>query len=219
MLQSAISRISCICRRQKAVREMKFGECQNQLNDLISTGVDYISSSPSGRIHNVQSEIAFENSDNDYISVEAADDNNNNNEDEHNEIERKKELDIEELDVEAEEIDESSDNDYEGSTDDERSEITENKAVADRADEYVPPEVENVTRTRSGGISRPCDYAKHFLETAHFQSNLKGIWIKILFCNSDEMVDKLGYGIYYKESYFTFNIKVTKIKDTDLDMK
>ena len=33
------------------------------------------------------------------------------------------------------------------------------------------------------------------------------------------MVDKLDYGMYYEESYFTSNIKVTKLKDTDLDMK
>ena len=43
-----------------------------------------------------------------------------------------------------------------------------NVAVSDRDDEFPPPGVENVTRTRSGRISRPCDYAKHFPKTAHF---------------------------------------------------
>ena len=75
-------------------------------------------------------------------------------------------MDVEELDAEEEEIDESNDNDYEGSTDDERSEIMEDIAVADRADEYLPLEVENVTRTRLGRISQPCNYTKYFPETA-----------------------------------------------------
>ena len=85
-------------------------------------------------------------------------------------------LEVTELDESDSENTESNNDNYKGSTDDERSEIMDDIAVADRANEYPPPgdnneivlEEENVTRTRLRRISRLYDYAKHFPETAHF---------------------------------------------------
>ena len=44
ILQSAISRINYISKLEISVKGLKFGDRQNQLNDLISIGVEHVSS-------------------------------------------------------------------------------------------------------------------------------------------------------------------------------
>jgi len=151
MLQSAIARINYIYKLQKLVKGLKFGDRQNKLDNLISTGVNYTSSEINTENQGVNSEIVFKLPNN--ISIDNADDDVHTIDNIYN-----KEL-VTENDKSVVEIDDISDgeesNNENGASDNEddvqnereRSDILDDIAISDSDDKFLPPGEDNVTRT------------------------------------------------------------------------
>ena len=86
---------------------------------------------------------------------------------------------------------------------------------ADESDDDEPH-----CRTRSGRISKPYDYSKHFPEIPHVQmtdeGSSAGLWLKPYYYDED-MVETLSTGIYYKESYFGGEVAEDNFNAVDTD--
>ena len=186
---------------------MKFGNRQNQLNGLISKGVEHVSSNQNDH-QNVNSEIAYEyynNIDDDNIvHVDRYNDNNIEVEDANEDANNTNNENILNLannsnnDLNVNDIDKEDNYEHDNNNTAEANSESINVAISDRDDAFPLPGEENVKRTRLGRISRPYDYAKHFPETAHFQSDSENsIWIKPYYYDDGDMVEKLGHGRYY----------------------
>jgi len=140
MPQSAISRIKYICGREKSVKGLHFGDRQNKLDESISTGVIYESSTllHDESLNEVNSEIAYEDMDDSIRNIADEEDDDEDivdNEDANNDTSE---------DTLGNEDNDNTEN--EDATDEDASEI----AVVDRDDEFDPPsQDENVARTRS----------------------------------------------------------------------
>ena len=73
--------------------------------------------------------------------------------------------------------------------------------------------------TRSGRSSYPFDYKCHFLGTAHItESGCDGKWIKPYYYDDKNMVEKLGTGIFYKDSYFADSITMKELSRSEVDI-
>ena len=123
--------------KQKCIKGIKFGDRQNMIDSLISTGVSDVEDN-----EDMDTDYATEPSENNEVSNDEVD----NLDDELAEDESIEDEDIE--DIEGVEVDENEDNNV----------MDNNDAVAieNRDDEFAAEPVEDgVTRTRSGRISRP----------------------------------------------------------------
>ena len=61
-------------------------------------------------------------------------------------------------------------------------------------------------QTRSVRISKPCDFANHFPENARYQQSNKkynGVWLKLHWYDSDDMLVKLSEEMYCSNSNFS----------------
>ena len=165
MTVTAISRIHYVCKQQSSVKGLKFGYRQNLIDNTISTGVteddvthDSLHNMPNYEAtstaiqHDVlvdDDKISEHHKDGvDDITEEVTEDNNNESSDE-----------------------DSGDNDEDNDGGNE-----DGVAVENRADEVVVVEentaqlIEQGFTSRSGRLSKPCNHATNFLETAHVQS-------------------------------------------------
>ena len=48
--------------------------------------------------------------------------------------------------------------------------------------------------------------------------NLKGTWLKPHYYDDESMVEKLGTGVFYQETYFTDKVSITELESSDIDM-
>ena len=162
-------------KRQKAAKGLKFGDRQNNINYTISTGVDYESSDPitpskhAGNIDNIVQHDIF---DNPTADTESIDDHTESIKDvQTDENQEVIETDDNINDTNAGLIDGSDElqetDEVNGETEDIEPEV--DNTNADVAVENRDNELELPHRTRLGHMSKLCNYAEKFPETAHFQ--------------------------------------------------
>ena len=71
---------------------------------------------------------------------------------------------------------------------------------------------------RSGRTSCPFDYKKHYPGAAHMQNgNIEGKWLQPHYYDDESMIEKLGTGIFYKETYFSDNVSVKNLELSEID--
>ena len=74
--------------------------------------------------------------------------------------------------------------------------------------------------TRLGRISKSCDYKRNFPGTAHMsvgKDNRR--WLQPYYFNDFCINEKLGSGIYYKDSYFEENTKIEELRNPRVDVE
>ena len=74
--------------------------------------------------------------------------------------------------------------------------------------------------TRSGRISKPCNYKKNFLDTAHMSTREDNRrWLQPYYFDDFRVNEKLGSGIYYKDLYFKENVKIEELRNSRIDIE
>ena len=211
-----MSRINCMCKRQKKVKGLKFGDRQNLINDAISTGVH--EGPDPNQLHNVPHHDAPSNAiQNDILIDESTAEDQENDKDNDEDVDAAPtEQNYDGIIDEVGEAD-TSDEDDDGSN---GAEV----AVENRADEVMAGSInedssddsdaeDGTVRTRPGRSIRPYDFKIHFPETAHVQMSIQdGKWLKPYYCDDEKMMEKLGKGIFYQELYFVEFFLVTELE-------
>ena len=220
---SAISRINYMCKKQKSVRGLKFGDRQNLINDAISTGVEegpdplqtHNIPYPHTPSNAIQHDILIED-DSDEINEEASavDQNADGIIDEVGEVDA-----IDPSDVVNDNENMASGTAVENRNDeilDEQIDGDDSIASIDSDDEARAANRQRVTR--SGRVSKPCDYKTNFPGTAHTQVvGEDGRWLKPYYYDELSMVDKLGSGIFCSNSYFSDEVIVDNVNSDKVD--
>ena len=89
---SAISRINCMCKRQKAAKGLKFGDRQNLINDAIRAGVEDTALNPE-HLHNIPNPRANINAIHHDILVDEGDSGANNEMDDDDDLDSSGQID------------------------------------------------------------------------------------------------------------------------------
>ena len=149
-----------MAKKQKCIKGIKFGDRQNMKDSLISTGVSDVEDNK-----DMDTDYATKPSENNKVYNAGVDNLDN----EHAEDESIDDEDME--DIKGAEVDENEDSNVVDNNDE--------VAIENRDDEFAAEPVEDgVTRTRSGRISHPYNWADKFPETAHYQmDNKDGRWV------------------------------------------
>ena len=211
---SAISRINFMAKKQKAVKGLKFGDHQNIIDHLISTVVDHDSAWYENQGTGHADKVIQHD-----IEIEEAGNNNDPGESEDaNSVEDPKKTAEEATVGDTAHDEHDADNEsYEGDNNDKSSQDNNEILVENQSEEIAPPGAKDdeigITVTRSGRVSRPYDYEKHFPETAHYQDSQgykPGQWAKPYYYYEEDMVEKIGRGLYYSDFYFTEDVSSTE---------
>ena len=72
--------------------------------------------------------------------------------------------------------------------------------------------------TRSGRASHPFNYKRYYPGTAHLLENTsEGKWLKPYYYDNEDMVEKLGTGIFYQETCFSSDATVDEVEGLEVD--
>ena len=221
---SAVSRVNFICKKEKALKGLKFSDrSKNTFNDSFRTGVHVEPDVEQLNNLPTQHEIVVEDEN---VS------NDTNSEPVIEEVTVEVEDEVQESNNQAEgdehEGAESGNSDEENNAEPGNSDEENNVAVENRSDEMQLQDAdesdddEPYCRTRSGRISKPYDYSKHFPETAHVQmideGSGAGLWLKPYYYDDEDVISKLGEGTFYRDSCFSENVVEQKIDSVNVDV-
>ena len=203
-------RINCMCKQQKVVKGLKFGNIQNSINDVIRTGVIDVTSVE--HLNNVPDSKNPQNDMKHDMLLESTEETVHQDEDDNESSDDISEADKVETCSPVKNIDMSLEPEPEKNS-------MAKMSVKNRADEDAhdhSDQDDSACITRSGRARNSHNYSKHFLDTAHIQTfTTDDSRLKPYYYEEVQMVEKLSNVIFYNESYFSEDVAKIKMKGAD----